>query len=598
VTYERSIPYRDAGTRYIRANYVPHVEGGKVQGFFSLVSDVTASKQAEQDARFLADASAALAGLVDYESTLQKVARLAVPAFADWCGVDLLADDGTLKRVAIAHVDPAKLALVQELRRRFPPDPDAPYGVWHILRTGRSEMTPDITDEYVAAAVKDQEQAGMIRELGLRSYIGVPLAARGKVLGVLTFVAAESGRRYSAADLAVAEDLAHRAAVAIENARLYQRLRDADRRKDEFLAMLAHELRNPLAPIRNGLHVLRRTGTDPAAADRVTGMIGRQVEHLVRLVDDLLDVGRIMRGTIELRRRPVELAAVVARAVEAVQPEIDARGHRLVVELPPDPVRVDGDEVRLTQVVGNLLTNAAKYTDAGGTIRLTAGREDGRAVLRVADTGIGIAPDQLARIFDMFVQADRGTKRAQGGMGIGLTLVRTLVELHGGTVEAHSAGPGRGSEFIVRLPLGSEGGGRANGEARPADDPAQPRPPSKVLVVDDNTDAAESLAVLLRLQGHSVRVAHDGPAALELAGSDPPEVAFLDIGMPHMDGLELARRFRNDPRLAGVRLIALTGWGQEEDRRRTREAGFDLHLVKPAEPDVLHRVFAESPTSR
>jgi PAS domain S-box-containing protein len=555
--------------------------------------DVTARKRAEQDASFLADASAALAGLVDYESTLQKVARLAVPTFADWCAVDMLDEGDALRRLAVAHVDPSKVELAHDLHRRYPPDPAAAQGVWNIVRTGRSEGVPEITDELLAATTADAELLRILRALGLRSYMGVPLTARGRVLGVITFIAAESGRRYDPADLTVAEDLAHRAAVAIENARLYQAVRQADRRKDEFLALLGHELRNPLAPIQNALQVLKLPGADAAITRRAREMMERQVEHLVRLVDDLLDVSRIIRGKVELRPEPVEIATVVARAVETSQPVIAAEAHRLEVDVRPEPLWVNGDLVRLAQVVSNLLNNAAKYTDRGGRIRLSAGREGGEAVLRVRDTGIGIAPEWLPRLFDMFFQAERRTKESQGGLGIGLSLVRGLVELHGGTVSADSAGPGRGSEFVVRLPLLVN-----EGAARLPHRPASPGPVAKlaarrVLVVDDNVDAADSLAMLLRLQGHAVEVAYDGPSALEKAQARPPAVAFLDLGMPKVDGYELARAFRAIPALRDVMLVALTGWGQPEDRQRTREAGFDYHLVKPVDADALHRLFTE-----
>lgn len=557
-----------------------------------MAMDVTERKRAEQDARFLAEASAALAGLVDYGSTLQKVARLAVPAFADWCAVDMLQGEGQLRRLAVAHIDPAKVELAHELHRRYPSDPAAPEGLWHIIRTGQSEMIPEITEELLAASVPDADLLRIMRELGLKSYVGVPLAVRGKVLGVITFVTAESGRRYDAADLAVAEDLAHRAAVAIENAQLYQAVREADRHKDEFLALLGHELRNPLSPIRNALHILKLAGTDPAITERARAVMERQLEHMVRLVDDLLDVSRIMRGKVELRREPVELATVIARAVETSQPAIEAEEHRLTLSLPPEPLWVSGDLVRLAQVVANLLNNAAKYTERGGQIGVTAAREGGAAVLRVRDTGIGIAPHLLPRLFDMFFQAERRTKASQGGLGIGLSLVRGLVELHGGTVEAHSAGLGQGSEFVVRLPLlERDEDGR---DSPPLTDKKAGKKWARcrVLVVDDNVDAADCLALLLRLQGQEVDVAYDGPSALVLAEANPPAIAFLDLGMPKMDGYELARAFRANPVLKSVVLVALTGWGQPEDRQRTREAGFDHHLVKPVDAEVLPDLLA------
>ncbi len=384
----------------------------------------------------------------------------------------------------------------------------------------------------------------------------------------------------------IAEDVTERKKVE-------EALREADRRKDEFLAMLAHELRNPLAPVRSALQVLKRAGTDLAIAERARETMERQVEYMVRLVDDLLDVSRIMRGKIELRREPVELATALARAVETCQPAIDAEGHELTVCLSAEPLWLDGDLVRLGQVIGNLLHNAAKYTERGGQIWLVGERRGDHALVRVRDTGIGIAPEMLPKIFEMFMQADRRTKNAQGGMGIGLTLVRSLVEMHGGVVEAHSEGLGQGSEFVVVLPVLSGIGGKG-GRAERVDTSQDERPsPRRILVVDDNAPAAETLAMVLRLEGHDVMVAHDGRSALAQAAAAPPEIALMDLGMPRMDGCELARLFRLSPALQNVLLVALTGWGQEEDRRRTKEAGFDLHLVKPVELDVLTRLFAD-----
>jgi PAS domain S-box-containing protein len=376
--------------------------------------------------------------------------------------------------------------------------------------------------------------------------------------------------------------------------RMEEALRDADRRKDEFLATLAHELRNPLAPIRNVLQILKMPRVDAATVGRSRDMMERQVEHLVRLVDDLLDVSRVMRGKIELRRERVELATVVASAVETVQLLMDAQGHQLSVRLTADSLLIDADPVRIAQVIGNLLTNAAKYTEPHGRIWLTAEREGGMAVLRVRDTGIGIAPQMLPRIFELFVQVDSASTKAQGGLGIGLTLVKNLVEMHNGRVEARSAGLGQGSEFTVRLPLLAPLPDQDHRpeEGRP-DDPVPLPSGHRLLVVDDNRDAADSLAMLLGLQGHEVRVAYSGMAALEMTETYTPDMVFLDIGMPEMDGYEAARRLREQPGLEKVVLAALTGWGQKEDRRRTAEAGFDHHLVKPPEPKAVESVLAE-----
>ncbi len=378
--------------------------------------------------------------------------------------------------------------------------------------------------------------------------------------------------------------------------RMADALRDTDRRKDEFLATLAHELRNPLAPIRNSLQILKLPHLDPATAEKSRAVMERQVHHLVRLVDDLLDVSRVVRGKIELRKEPIELATIVARAVEIAQPLIEVRGHQLDIALPAQSLLIDGDPVRLAQVLGNLLTNAGKYTEANGRITLSAQREGTEAVIRLVDTGIGIAPDMLPHVFELFVQGDHSAARSQGGLGIGLTLVKNLVELHGGTVSAWSAGLGRGSDFTIRLPVLPER------QAQRQVDRGAVRAPAvaaghRLLVVDDNRDAAESLAILLRAQGHAVRVAFDGASGIEQARAQHPELVFLDIGMPGMDGYEVARRMRATPGLEKVLLVALTGWGQKSDRLRSSEAGFDRHLVKPLEEKALKEVLAALSTA-
>ncbi len=373
-------------------------------------------------------------------------------------------------------------------------------------------------------------------------------------------------------------------------------LRDNDRRKDEFLATLAHELRNPLAPLRNALEILKLNGLDAHLVQDTRDLMERQVQQLVRLVDDLLDVSRVMRGKIELRKEVVNLATVVSRAVETAKPLIDAHGHELELSLPAEPVVLDADPIRLAQVIGNLLTNSAKYTEPGGRIWLAVDRDREHAVVSVRDNGIGIAAETLPHIFSLFVQVDQATTRSQGGLGIGLTLVQNLVDMHGGEVRAFSAGLGTGCEVQVRLPL------LIQPSAVPAPEPAQSQQAEslgashRLLVVDDNQDAANTLAMLLRMQGHDVQVAHNGPAALDIAASHCPDLVFLDIGMPGMDGYEVARRLRRIPALESVVLVALTGWGQQEDRRRSAAAGFDHHLVKPPEPQVVEQLLASLST--
>jgi PAS domain S-box-containing protein len=374
-----------------------------------------------------------------------------------------------------------------------------------------------------------------------------------------------------------------------------QALRDADRRKDEFLATLAHELRNPLAPIRNCLRMLRLAGASSAgpAVERAHEVMERQVAHMVRLVDDLLELSRISRGTIELKKERVELATVINHALETSKPLIEAAGHRLSVSLPSEPIRVDGDPVRLSQVFANLLNNAAKYTEQGGNIAVAARLDGGDAVVSVRDTGIGIARDMLARVFEMFAQVPNSLRRSQDGLGIGLNLVRTLVTMHGGSVTAQSDGIGQGSEFVVRLPVALDDGG-ALGSTRSHADSSPIAPTHRILVVDDNRDAADSLAMLLRFSGADVHVAYDGASALEAIRMCRPSVVFLDLGMPGMDGYEVARRVRQNPHSAKTMLIALTGWGQESNRRSSEEAGFNHHLVKPVDFGSVQAVLASS----
>jgi PAS domain S-box-containing protein len=373
--------------------------------------------------------------------------------------------------------------------------------------------------------------------------------------------------------------------------RAEEALKEADRHKDEFLAMLAHELRNPLAPIRNALHVMKQPTTDPTINGQVRDMAERQVRHMARLLDDLLDVARISQGRIKLHQEPLDLSSLVSRTTEAVRSLIDDRHHELTVSLASGPLWVEGDATRLEQVLTNLLTNACKYTDPGGRLWVGAMRENDEIVLRVCDTGIGITAEMLPRVFDLFVQVERRLDRSQGGVGIGLTLVKRLVEMHGGTVRAISPGLGKGSEFVVHLPALARA--RASEEARPKGDTPVTTPSRRILIVDDNPDAADTLALLLRLGGQEVEVAYDGPTGLARAREFQPAVILLDIGMPGMDGYEVARRLRREPALGATVLVALTGWGQEEDRRRGREAGFDHHLVKPVEPRTLQNLLAE-----
>lgn len=368
-------------------------------------------------------------------------------------------------------------------------------------------------------------------------------------------------------------------------------LREADRRKDEFLAMLAHELRNPLAPIRNAVQILKTSGSDEANFKYARDIVERQVKHMTRLLDDLVDVARLTQGKITLKKETVELATVVDHAVELARPVISERGHQLKIELPREPALINVDGVRLSQALGNILTNAAKYTEPGGMIELTGSDTADEITFAVCDNGNGIAPEMLAHVFGLFTQSDRTLDRAQGGLGIGLALVKRLIEMHGGQVEARSAGIGKGSEFVMRLPHARDAPEEfvATKEIIP---PGMAKKPRRILVVDDNDDSAEVTAILLRLEGHEVAVAHSGPAAIEQVPTLRPDVLLLDIGLPGMDGYELARCLRNLPETRHAVFIALTGYGRPDDRQNSKNAGYDHHLVKPIEPAELLTLIA------
>jgi signal transduction histidine kinase/ActR/RegA family two-component response regulator len=374
-------------------------------------------------------------------------------------------------------------------------------------------------------------------------------------------------------------------------------LREVDRRKNEFMATLGHEMRNPLAPLWHAARLLELHATmEPVSLEQVRDIIKRQVEQLGRLADDLLDISRIAQAKVELRKEPVNLVDVITQAVQTSAPHIKARHHQFDVVAPSEPIWLEADPARLVQIIVNLLNNAAKYTEPGGHIRLTAGKEaDGTTAIRVRDNGMGIPAEMLPHVFELFTQGEWSADHAQGGMGIGLALVRRLVELHGGTITASSPGLGQGSEFVVCLPIHPHGPGCLNGQSRHAEEESaapSAASPRRILVVDDNVDAAESLRMLLSLEGHEVRLAHDGVAALRIAQEMQPNVVLLDIGLPRMDGYEVARRLRQQPEMERLLLVALTGYGQDDDRRRSHEAGFNAHLVKPVDLDGLRMALA------
>ncbi len=561
---------------YLMTQQVRHQADERV----ALAHEQAARAAAENATRrfaLLAEAGAALSSTLDYAATLRTLAEHLVPALADLAVVRRIDGHG--------RPGPAELTWAGADRavRTAVLDDTAPLGVLgDALARGLERGKPlHLTDVGPWPALPG---ASADAGVPLRSAVVLPLLTRERALGIVALALGPSGRSHGPDDLALADDLASRAATALDNARLYEDIRQEDERKNQFLAMLAHELRNPLAPIRNAVQVLKLVGGQDATMIQARDMIDRQVTHMARLVDDLLDMSRLARGKILLRKSRLDLSALVRDTIADYRSLL--AGVTLQTRLPPGPAVVDGDATRLAQVLGNVLHNASKFTDAGGTVTVELAAEGEAARLTVRDTGIGMDRAMLERVFDTFSQADSSLDRSRGGLGLGLSLVRGLVALHGGTVHADSAGLGRGTEITIRLPLAGAG---AIAEV-PADAPANGTSVHRVLVIEDNADAAESMRILFELTGHEVAIAHAGPAGLDAARAFRPQIVLCDIGLPGgMDGYAVARAIRGDPSLAAVRLIALSGYGQEEDRRRSREAGFDAHLIKPVDFADLRR---------
>lgn len=555
--------------------------------------DITEKKNAMESLRFLADAGSALAHSLDHPSILATVVKLLTSRLAQGCIIDLLDGSSSIRRAAAGLADDHEGHFASKLVGSTPFEPERNSPILWVLRSGRSRLFSDVGDTLLCSLARDLEQVAVLRQLDIRSVMIVPLVARDRTLGAITLLNASSSARFSPDHVELAEELARRAALAIDNASLFEGASEAVRRRDEFLAVLAHELRNPLAPIIHSVALLKLTLNAPPNVQRFLDVIDRQGRQLSRLLDDLLDVARVTRGAIRLDRVPLDLRTVVRQAAEACSPLIEACEHRLDLLMAAEPLGVLGDPTRLEQVVVNLLNNAAHYTPRGGLIQVEAFLVGSEIELRVRDNGRGMTPSAIARAFDLFARGDAAPTRNEQGLGVGLTLVRRLVEMHGGRVSASSPGPGLGSEFVVRLPVLD----LATSRIEPTTpDPDNPVKPLRVLVVEDLPDNREMLKDLLELWGHQVNVAVDGLDGLRAVRALKPDISFVDLGLPGISGLELAEQVTADPELADLFLVALTGYAQPEDCRKAREAGFAAHLLKPVNLEELVRVLRRAQT--
>jgi PAS domain S-box-containing protein len=559
-------------------------------------------ERAHRQSTFLARAGVILGSSLDYEATLEAVAQLAVPDIADWCVVDIAADDGRLKRLGTAHIDPAKIEFARTLRERFPEDPGSPGTPTHVLRTRQPAMISGITDEMLQQGARSPAHLEALRTLQLHSYISVPLVANGRALGVMTFVTAESQRAYDNEDLLVAQSVAERAALAVDNARAYSEARAANRAKDEFLATLSHELRTPINAIMGWGQILQTGIVDPSRTAHAIDAIVRNAAAQARLIEDLLDLSRIISGKLRLDVELVDLGGVVSAAVLTIEPASQVKGLRIQTVVEDGPARVYGDRQRLQQAVWNLLSNAVKFTPRGGSVQIHVRRVGSQVEIMVSDTGEGISPDVLPFVFDRFRQADSSSTRSHTGLGLGLAIARHIVELHGGTVHAASEGLGKGTTFRLRLPISVAAAEPADaGKVHPAVpaittgslaiDALPDLAGTSILIVEDDADAREMVAYLMRQRNADVVACASVDEALREFDRRPPDVLLSDIEMPLRDGFALiaAVRARSAADGGDVPAAALTAYSRAEDRAASMMAGYDAHLSKPVD---LHELIA------
>jgi PAS domain S-box-containing protein len=571
-------------------------DDGKPDLAVNIWHDMSAERNHERQTMYLTEATVALGASLKYDEMLSTLARVLVPRLADWCSIYIL-EGNELRNVAVAHADPAKFEAALEYQRKYP---TGQRGVWQVAGTGETAVFNGITDDMLKVAATDPTQLEILRAFHIRSALIAPIRLRNEVLGVISLVSTRSGHHYDEDDVALAEELGRRAGVALENARLYRAAQEsaraaeeASRAKDEFLATVSHELRTPLNAILGWSTLLKDRLTDPAFVKPIQ-VIHRNAQRQVRLVDDIIDVSRVITGKLRLDAKPADLISIAREAIEVIRPSAVAK--QIDIEFVPlgDYFLLVADSERLQQVVWNLLSNAVKFTDPGGQVRLSLRQERSSVILSVTDTGKGIEPGFLPFVFDRFRQADSSTTRRVGGLGLGLALVRHIVELHGGQVAAASEGPGRGARFSITLPIRAvipsapESAPRARASPLPAQ-PATALTGIRVLVVDDEPDALDLIAAVLRDAGAFVETATSAAEGFGSVKRAPPDVLVSDIGMPDEDGFLFMRRVRALPMLEGgaIPSLALTAFAREEDRARAIAAGYTTHIGKPVDPGAL-----------
>ena len=551
------------------------------------------AEEAGRRASFLAEASRVLSASLDYEATLRSVARVAIPYLADYVLVDVLETAGQLRRLAAAHTDPLAEERLAAQRPRAS-EGAAASALDGVIERGEPTLIRDVSDEWLTSRAADANHLGAVAGARPRSLMFVPLRARGRTLGVVSFALADSPRRYTLADLALAEDLAQRAALAADNARLYREAQDASRAKDEFLAVLSHELRTPLTPVLGWVRMLRSGTLTPDATQRALDTVERNTRLQAQLVEDLLDVSRIVAGKLSLDLQPVALGSIVEAVIESTAAAAAAKSIVVTPHVDPDLPRIDADANRLQQVVANLLSNAVKFTPAGGRVDIAVRRAGESLCLSVSDTGDGLAPEVAPHIFDRFRQADSTITRQYGGLGLGLSIVRHIVERHGGSVQATSEGVGRGTTFTVMLPIGGPlSDARAVTAGSPAAASRDLLAGLRVLVVEDEPDTRELVTVVLKAAGADVAGAGSTDEALRHADERPPDVVVSDLAMPARDGYALLRALHGRGLARGLVTVALTAHARREDRERALGAGYDAYVTKPVEPAALATLVKE-----